>query len=75
MLVESEMLDFGSVQNPLMIGIRNLLSTDMVRSPESSTWNPESMAWNPESKTILGSPIWGNKKRVQLPQDLFGTQT
>ena len=57
---ESGMLDFGSIQ---MIGIRNLLSTDMIRSPESSTWNQESLAWNPESKTILGFLIWGRQEK------------
>ena len=74
-LVESGMLDFGPIQNPLMIGIRNLLSTDMIRSQESSTWNPESMVWNPESKTVLDSLTWCDKERVQLSQDLFGTPT
>ena len=60
MLVESGMLDFGSIQNPLMIGIRNLLSTDMIRSPESSTWNPETMAWNPRKSWI---PLHGATRK------------
>ena len=68
------MLDFGSIQNPLMIGIQNLLSTDIIRSPESSTWNQESLAWNPESKTTLDSLTLGDKKRDQLLQETFGTQ-
>ena len=38
---------------PLMIGIRNLSSTD--QKLESGTWNPQSTVRNRESKTVTGS--------------------
>ena len=47
---------------------------DIIRSPESSTWNQELLAWNPESKTTLDSLTLGDKKRDQLLQETFGTQ-
>ena len=52
------------IRNPITFGIQNPSSTDKY-------WNPESTACNPESRTVLGSPPWGELMLYYLKHLVF----